>query len=920
MRICRCSTLIFLCVILFPSFANAQTNANQLIWGNVVTDEETYETISDDRITIVDGGIYAVELNAAKKAEIEYAGEEYYMPFGTLYYIPDAANPNTREFVELLRGFSENALVWKKSGVYELDIYGEPPPLLFMKDKGSFWKLALRFIVGHPARADSNEDVFLGTIRFTITDKDAVAKCTANCNSNVLFLPGIKGSHLYRPKDGCDADLSACEDRLWEPGLDEGIFASLLRGAGNDDVRDLFLDANGASARSDIYVKEKDVLDSVGGKDFYASFISDMDELKANETITDWEPIAYDWRLSLADIVEKGKKTGSRISYLEATSTPYIEQELRRLAGSSKTGKVTIVAHSNGGLVAKALLNKLGGETATSLVDNIIFIGVPQSGAPRAVGSLLYGTGEGLPLESFDLLLSKAVAREFSEHSPMAYHLLPSAQYFADVNDPSHAVGTFTGVNGFAEERAAYGSILDTASELYGFLLALDGGREKPSASDVSSANVLDEALINYARNTHTALDAWLPPSGITLYQLAGWGVDTVAGLRFTELPMAAAGPFAAIHRTMFGPTFVEDGDGVVPVPSALMTSTTSPNVKRYWINLGEFRDQEAIFRKHGDIFEVPQLRQFITNILSSTSTLPKYISSLQPQANNANKKLIFILHSPLTLQLTDSSGNTTGLSGDDSVTQNIPGATYGEFGDVQYIIAPEGNYTLSMNGQADGTFTLEMQEMAGNTITASSTIANVPTASSTLASLTIAGGIDTASALSVDEDGDGTADITITPEAGGTVNYEPPAPAPEPQISSSGGSPSTGSGSSRGGWSSIPVQTPTTATTTNITATTSALVIQTVARSTPETATSTQIVQTNRKLFVPAIAINNVQKTETPKETANIPQTPLEIRFLTGQTASVYDAVSQQSVLKKLGSMVYNGLHSLWRALMRFF
>ncbi|MEK7553772.1 MAG: hypothetical protein AAB517_00220, partial [Patescibacteria group bacterium] len=312
MRICRCSTLIFLCVILFPSFANAQTNANQLIWGNVVTDEETYETISDDRITIVDGGIYAVELNAAKKAEIEYAGEEYYMPFGTLYYIPDAANPNTREFVELLRGFSENALVWKKSGVYELDIYGEPPPLLFMKDKGSFWKLALRFIVGHPARADSNEDVFLGTIRFTITDKDAVAKCTANCNSNVLFLPGIKGSHLYRPKDGCDADLSACEDRLWEPGLDEGIFASLLRGAGNDDVRDLFLDANGASARSDIYVKEKDVLDSVGGKDFYASFISDMDELKANETITDWEPIAYDWRLSLADIVEKGKKTGSR--------------------------------------------------------------------------------------------------------------------------------------------------------------------------------------------------------------------------------------------------------------------------------------------------------------------------------------------------------------------------------------------------------------------------------------------------------------------------------------------------------------------------------------------------------------------------------------------------------------------------------
>ena len=909
MRARYIAIFLFLGAILFPSFANAQTNANQLIWGDTVTDEETGEIISDDRITIVDGGIYAVEFNVAKKAEIEYASEEFYVPFGTLYYIPDTANPNTREFVESLSGLAENALVWEKSGVYELDIYGEPPPLLFMNDKGSFWKLALRLIIGQTAYADSNDEVFLGTIRFTITDKDAVQTCTANCTSNILFLPGIKGSHLYRPKDGCDADLSACEDRLWEPGLDEGIFSSLLRGAGNDDVRDLFLGAQGVSARSDIYVKEKDILDSIGGKDFYASLIADMDALKSGGTMADWEPIAYDWRLSFADIVEKGKKTGERISYLEATSTPYIEQELRRLAGSSKTGKVTIVAHSNGGLVAKALLNKLGGETAKSLVDNIIFVGVPQSGAPRAVGSLLYGTGEGLPLESFDFLLSKAVAREFSEHSPMAYHLLPSAQYFADVNDPSHAVGTFTGTNGFAEERTAYGSVLDTASELYGFLLALDGGREKPSANDVSEANVLDEALIDYARDTHTALDTWLPPSGITLYQLAGWGVDTVAGLRFTELPTATAGPFAATHRNMFSPTFIEDGDGVVPVPSALMTSTSSPNVKRYWVDLREYNKHHTN-TKHGNLFEMQELRDFIYGIFDGTDSLPEFIKLTQPSSQTIDKKLVFILHSPLTLQLTDSSGNTTGLSGDDSVTENIPGATYGEFGDVQYIIAPEGNYTLNMNGQASGTFTLEMQEMTGNTITASSTIANVPTTSNTLASLTIAGGIDTVSALSVDEDGDGTADITIAPESGETVNYEPPAPAPapapEPQISS----PSS-SGGGGGGWSSIPAQTPTTATTTDITATTSALVIQTVATSTPEFATSTPVVQAKKKQTVPAVAISNMQEqgTETPNETANIPQ-----------TASVYDAVSQQSVLKKLGSMVYNSLHSLWLALMRFF
>lgn len=707
------------------------------------------------------------------------------------------------------------------------------------------------------------------------------------CVSNVLFLPGIKGSHLYRPKDGCDASISSCEDRLWEPGLDEGIFSSLLRGAGNDDVRDLFLNAQGASARSDIYVKEKDILDSVSGKNFYSSFIADMDALKADGTIIDWEPIAYDWRLSLSDIVEKGKKTGDRISYLEATSTPYIEQELRRLAASSKTGKVTIIAHSNGGLVSKSLMERLGVSESSALIDNLIFVGVPQSGAPRAVGSLLYGAGEGLPFERFDFLMSKAVAREFSEHSPMAYHLLPSAQYFADANDPSHAVGAFDGTAGFEKERAAYGSTLDTADELYDFLLAREGGREKPATDEVLDANILGETFIDYARATHTVADAWLPPSGVTLYQIAGWGIDTVAGLRFTSLPPTIAGPYAALHRSMFSPTFVEDGDGVIPVPSALMTSTSSPNVKRYWVNLKSFGPQAN--RKHGDLLEIADIREFIRNILENTESYPSTLLDHQPANAELNKKLIFILHSPLTLQLQDSAGNTTGLSGDDSVTQNIPDATYGEFGDVQYIIAPEGNYTLSMNGQASGTFSLEMQGMSGNEIISSTLITNVPTTASTLASLTVSGGLDTVSALTVDQNGDGTSVLTITPQIGETVTYEPPAP--EPVVSSSGGGAVI---------FSIPVPVATTSTEAFATATSvieSVLEIEPIATDTPATVASARPLQTRQKSPAPAF--------EPPKK--------VDVNIL--QTASVYNA-SQQPVLKKLGSTVYNGLHRLWRGL----
>lgn len=734
------------------------------------------------------------------------------------------------------------------------------------------------------------------------TTRAVVVACTHDCYSNVLFLPGIKGSHLYRPKDGCDASLSSCEDRLWEPGLDEGIFSSLLRGAGNDDVRDLFLNAQGASARSDIYVKEKDILDSVSGKDFYASFIADMDALKADGTIVDWEPVAYDWRLSLADIVQKGKKTGNHISYLKATSTPYIEQELRRLAASSRTGKVTIVAHSNGGLVAKALLNQLGGSTSKSLVDNLIFVGVPQSGAPRAVGSLLYGTGEGLPLESFDFLLSKSVAREFSENSPMAYHLLPSAQYFTDVNDSSHAVGEFTGTGGFVEERSAYGSILDTADELYDFLLARDGGREKPAASDVSEANVLNESLIDYARDTHLTYDAWLPPPEITLYQVAGWGVDTVAGLRFTELPPILAGPFAATHRNMFSPTFVEDGDGVVTVPSALMMSTSSPNVKRYWVDLREYNKHHTN-TKHGNLFEIEELKNFIQGILEGTNSLPEFIKLTQPSSQTEDKKLVFILHSPLTLQLTDSAGNTTGLSGDDVVTENISGATYGEFGDAKYIIAPEGSYTLTMDGQEEGTFTLEMQEMSGNDVTSSAVIANAPATPSTLASLTIYGGLETASALTVDKNGDGGV-IKVTPKAGETVNYiEPrrtlwrPSPVAQPANTDAAPEPPVAATPAADVWPISASSSDSVASTSPVRESAPEAVVQ-IEKKAPE------IIAIDKKKSAPQNSVTSVASEK--KTDKSVPQ-----------TASVYDA-SQQQVLHKLGAVVYNSLQRLLRGFKR--
>jgi len=587
------------------------------------------------------------------------------------------------------------------------------------------------------------------------------------CCSSVLFLPGIKGSRLYVESGGA-------ENKLWEPDFSEG----------NADVQKMSLDANGKSI-DDVYVKEGNILDSAGGKDYYQSFISDMDALKSAGTMADWQPVAYDWRLSLDDILANGAEVDGKIFYSTATSTPYIIQTLRALASQSQTGKVTIVAHSNGGLVTKALLKQLGDIEAQKLVDKIILVGVPQSGAPQSIGSLLYGYREGIP-DFFPIIVKSSVAREFAENSPMGYHLLPSQRYFDDTKDINHPVIIFDGKKAFEKERIAYGLVVGNSTELGDFLLARDGGREKPLSNQIGRANVLNSTLVDYAKSLHDNLDVWVPPENITVYQIAGWGEDTVAGIEFYDAPpLLTSLSGSAIRLPAYRPLFVEDGDGVVPIPSALMMSTSTENVKRYWVDLYAHNSApDTIRRDHGSVLEILELRQFIKNILDETNALTEYVKTEQPTPIEQSKKLRFFLHSPLTLELYDSFGNHVGQNEDGTFDQEISDVEYGEFGDVQYITAPQGpQYQVVLNGLDVGTFSLDIQEVEGNNVMKQTTLANVPTTENTKVTLSIEDGIETASLLIVDEDGDGEIDITLQPLVGETVIYEEPVVPEEIQV-----------------------------------------------------------------------------------------------------------------------------------------
>lgn len=583
--------------------------------------------------------------------------------------------------------------------------------------------------------------------------------------SSVMFLPGIKGSRLYRPTDSCDptASLSCPAVKLWEPS------GSIL-------VQDLFLTQEGVSARDDIYVRESDILAEALGSHFYASFVNQMNALEAEGVFIDWRAAAYDWRLSLDEIVTKGVKREDRIYFNEVGEVPYLEATLRELAASSATGKVSIIAHSNGGLVAKRLMQELENKGAAELVDKIIFVGVPQSGAPQALAGLLYGYGEALPLDQCaenpftgwlcSLLGSRAVARELAEHSPMAYHLLPSERYFEQVrNGANTPVASFSATTEYFEERTKYGQTLDTTEELYSFLRAEDGGRPKPDTSDTSQANVLSTNLLSYGRTIHQSIDAWSPPTNVQVYQIAGWGMPTIAGIEFYEQRKLFGGT-----KEMYRPIFVEDGDGVVPVSSAMMLGE-STNITNLWLDLSQLRSEHSKY-DHGNIFEADDLRIAIRDLLlGDTLSSVNYISESQP-SQSSQDHLLFFLHSPLTLELYDSAGRHTGETETGIFENNIPEAEYGVFGDVKYIIAPADTYTVKLNGTDSGTFSLDVQRISSGERSSQITFADIPTTAETIATFAVEPSLEQAGALKVDIDGNGQLDIELSPELNESVHY----------------------------------------------------------------------------------------------------------------------------------------------------
>lgn len=693
----------------------AQSSKFELLQETMIIREDEYGEYEDYTRevihTIEDGGEYAVILN--EEYDVYIYSEATPNPDGGYLYRID--EEGQREFIEVLGGYEgELRWAWETPGIYELDVY-EMEPVILTRD--TRWKSMFDWMFGYTAHAQT-PDRFVETMHFTITDANAPAECC----SSVVFLPGIKGSVLKK-------DRLLTEDTLWPPTV------------WSDDVPQLALDEEGNSIE-DVFVDG--LLNTFKGVSVYGNFSAYMDELVGEGVISEWQPLPYDWRFSPTHTIEEGVQTRDEVID--------VIERIENIAEDSSTKKVTIIAHSMGGIFGKAIIKELEDQGKEYLVDSFVMVGSPQLGTPQAIPSLLHGHDEGI---GFGFIVSARISRFIAQNMSSVYDLLPSSAYFDAITEP---VVIFDEEASFTEDwRGVWGDDIDSYSEQKDFLVGESVQRDVPAIYDLSSPSVLDADLISGAESLHEGLDSYQIPDNIRTVQLAGWGIPTVKSTIYKNRH--------AIFNA-FEPVFTIEGDKTVVTPSAVSTEG-----EKYYLNLFEYNEQLDSDIQHRDLLDAQSIQDVIHQIVLGNQIVDiDNISIDKPNTNDISQQLLVSTHSPVVLGVYDEEGRFTGIDQDQNmesdfieIKEEIPLSTFVAFGESQYIFLPEeGEYTFVYKGTGNGSTTVEIGSFVDDSVTTIAAYTDIATTEQTEATFELDSTRPLETQIQLDHNGDGSIDTVV--------------------------------------------------------------------------------------------------------------------------------------------------------------
>ena len=231
----------------------------------------------------------------------------------------------------------------------------------------------------------------------------------------------------------------------------------------------------------------------------------------------------YDWRRDLLE------------------TSDLLTAKVEAILAQTGANAVDVVAHSMGGLIARAYVNTTGDPR----IRKLIMMGTPSHGSPDAFVALHSELGQGR------FLLEDKNAQELSSNWPSVFQLLPTPEYFqiyghifVDRFGESHE-GAITGASG---EAAWHRTFLENPDS---------------SLAEVNEY-LLTTAATHSARAFHERIGSALQFAG-ELVIIAGSGTETVGAIVKAD----------SANRTWEGVPI--NGDGIVPLFSVTRLRSSGP-------------------------------------------------------------------------------------------------------------------------------------------------------------------------------------------------------------------------------------------------------------------------------------------------------------------------------------------------------
>jgi pimeloyl-ACP methyl ester carboxylesterase len=430
--------------------------------------------------------------------------------------------------------------------------------------------------------------------------------------------------------------------------------------------------------------------------------------------------VTYDWRASVE----------SHVAEVEAA----VRAALNANPGADG---VDIVAHSMGTLVTRAFLTS-GDPTLRARVKHVVLLGGPQLGTPNGSNALIFG----------ECLTTMAFLHGFLKICPISeqdlqfvFRTLPggadlamSPQYytFFDGSDAQHPL-----------------PFVDTRTAAEGGIPGSDYARlrQEETLNQTTPAN-LDGAEAFHSNDLTWLSD--LPSLGVTakVSIVVGTGQPTMGQIRevFVPNPVDPQRPGTRAFDYV-----AVDGDGTVTRQSASLEDSAK--------GIQDHGAATVYYRPfvHGDLVAQGKGLDLALRLVDDDPT----VETGTPQPPSG---AILSVHSPMQMLVTDSSGRRVGAIGD-TTFEEVPGATYQQFGDMKLVmLPPSGTYSASFVGTDTGQAVIRLRELTSGTVSRSAVFLNVPTTSAAKASMTFDAATGVTSAITDDVNGNGTNVQTIEP------------------------------------------------------------------------------------------------------------------------------------------------------------